>query len=71
MDFANSVQEFPWAKEDEKEEDAEEMEGKTQDADDDVDESPPFIGDDSRRGKKPAFWLFCDSVIRAESQLFF
>ena len=32
---------------------------------------PPVIGHDSRRGKKPAFWLFCDSVIQAESQLFF
>ena len=31
----------------------------------------PVSGHDSRRGKKPAFWLFCDSVIRAESQLFF
>ena len=33
--------------------------------------SPPFIGDDSRRRKKLALWLFCDSVIQSESQLFF
>ena len=25
--------------------------------------SPSIIGHDSRRGKKPAFWLFPDSVI--------